>query len=226
MALRLQEMRFADREEAGQVLAEQLGKYKFQDDVIVLGLARGGVPVAFEVARALEAPLDVFIVRKLGVPGHEELAFGAIASGGVDFLDQETIDAVGLSPTEIQQALTVARHEMELRERIYRQERHSVDVEGKTVILVDDGIATGSSMRAAIFALRKMRADRVVVAVPVAPPMTCQRLQNDADEVVCVYAHDPFYAVGAFYNDFSQVNDEEVVELLRRAALTPNGKIA
>jgi putative phosphoribosyl transferase len=219
-------MRFANRAEAGRMLAEQLAAYKGQHDVVVLGLARGGVPVAFEVAKSLCAPLDVFILRKLGVPGHEELAFGAIASGGVHVLDQDTIDTVGLSPIEMHQTLSQAQQEMARRERLYHGERPRLNVQGKTVILVDDGIATGSSMRAAIAALRQMQAARVVVAVPVAPLTTCQRLHRDADEVACVHAPENFYAVGAFYEDFSQVTDSEVVELLRHASFARNGRVA
>lgn len=219
-------MRFANRAEAGQILAEELKRYQEAPDTVVLGLARGGVPVALEVAKALGLPFDVFILRKLGVPGHEELAFGAIATGGVHVLDEETIDAVGLSPADMHRALTLARQEMERRERRYRKDRHPVNVKGKTIILVDDGIATGSSMRAAIAALRKMQAARIVVAVPVAPPRTCERLRREAEEVVCVYAPEAFYAVGAFYDDFGQVSDEEVEELLRRGSLMPDGKVA
>lgn len=219
-------MRFANRAEAGQILAEELKQYQEQPDTVVLGLARGGVPVAFEVAKALGLPFDVFILRKLGVPGHEELAFGAIATGGVHVVDEETIDAVGLSPADMHRALTLARQEMERRERRYRKDRHPVNVKGMTVILVDDGMATGSSMRAAIAALRKMQAARIVVAVPVAPPRTCERLRREADEVVCVYAPEAFYAVGAFYADFGQVSDEELEELLRHGRLMPDGKVA
>ena len=219
-------MRFANREEAGRMLAEQLGTYRGRHDVVVFGLARGGVPVAFEVAKALHAPLDVFILRKLGVPGHEELAFGAIASGEVRVLDQDTIDAVRLSPMEMHQTLAQARQEMDRRERLYHGERPPLNVQGKTVILADDGIATGSSMRAAIAALRQMQAARVVVAVPVAPLTTCQRLQKDADEVACVHAPENFHSVGAFYEDFSQVTDSEVVELMQHASFARNGKVA
>ena len=207
-------MRFANREEAGRLLAQQLEHYKGRHDVVVLGLVRGGVPIAFEVAKALQAPLDVFILRKLGVPGHEELAFGAIASGGIHVLDQETINAVGLSPIEMNQALTQAREEMERREWLYRKDMTPVKVAGKIAILVDDGIATGSSMRAAVAALRKMKAERIVVAVPVAPLSTYRRLRNEADDVVCSHTPESFYAVGAFYDDFSQVTDEEVIRLL------------
>ena len=219
-------MRFANREEAGRLLAEQLAHYKNQPNTVVVGLARGGLPVAFEVAKALHAPLDVFTVRKLGVPGHEELAFGAIASGGIHVVDRETIDAVGLSPQEMHQALTQARHELERRERLYRSDRPALKLKNKTVIVVDDGIATGSSMSAAIEALRRMGAARTVIAVPVAPLATCERLRNEADEVVCSYAPESFYAVGAFYDGFSQVTDGEVKELLHDASLLSEGKVA
>jgi len=219
-------MRFANREEAGRLLAEQLEFYKGRHDVVVLGLARGGVPIGFEVAKALHAPLDVFILRKLGVPGQEELAFGAIASGGVHVLDQEIIDTVGLSPLEIHQALTQSRQEMEQRERSYRRDNSPLKVTGKTAILVDDGVATGSSMRAAIAALRKMKAERIVVAVPVAPLATYRQLRKEADDVVCCHTPESFYAVGAFYDDFSQVTGEEVMDLLRRASLPTSGKVA
>lgn len=151
---------------------------------MVLGLARGGLPVAYEVAAAMNAPLNVIILRKLGVPGHEELAFGALASGGAEILNHETVDAIGLSPVDIREVVTQAQHEIQRRERLYRGHRRQIDVTGKTVILVDDGVATGSSIRTAIKALRKMKAVRIVVAVPVAPPETCHRLQREADEIV------------------------------------------
>ena len=219
-------MRFANREQAGRFLAKRLTGYEGRHDVVVFGLARGGVPVAFEVAKSLGVPLDVFLLRKLGVPGHEELAFGAVASGGVHVLDQETIDAVGLSPAEMQETLTNALKELARQERIYQAQRAPLDPQGKTVILIDDGIATGSSMRAAIAAFHQRQAARVVVAVPVAPLITCQRLQKQAGELACVYAPETFYAVGAFYSDFSQVTDGQVVELLRRGSLETNGKVA
>lgn len=219
-------MRFANREEAGRLLAQELANYKDRHNVVVLGLARGGLPVALEVAKALHVPLDVMILRKLGVPGHEELAFGAIASGGIHIIDQEVVDAVGLSPVEMHQALTHARQELDRRERLYRADRPPLKLKGKTVILVDDGIATGSSMRAAIAALRKADAARIVVAVPVAPENTCHRLRREADEVICTYTPENFFAVGAFYNDFSQVTDDEVAEILRQSSLGPDGKVA
>jgi putative phosphoribosyl transferase len=218
-------MRFANREQAGQLLAERLKNYKGVVDVVVLGMARGGVPVAFEIAKKIEAPLDVFILRKLGVPRHEELAFGAIASGGVHIIDQETIDAAGLSPIQIHQAVTQARKEMERRERLYGRDKSPLELKGKTVILADDGIATGSSVRAAVAAVRKLNAERIVVAVPVAPLTTVKRLRLEADELVCLHAPESFYAVGQFYDDFSEVTDSDVRELLRRASLA-DGKVA
>ena len=212
------ERTFANRRDAGLLLAERLTRYKGLPDVLVLGMARGGVPVAFEIAQALGARLDVFILHKLGVPGHEELAFGAIASGGAQVLDEQTIDAVGLALGQMREVLTRARQEMERRERLYRKGRSALDAAGKTVILVDDGVATGSSVRAAIAALRGMRTARLVVAVPVAPQVTLQRLGSEADQVVCLSAPQAFRAVGDFYEDFSQVSDEEVESLLRQAA--------
>jgi len=223
MSGKITQMTFANRQEAGRMLAERLSSYRGRRDVVVLGLARGGVPVAFEVAKALGAPLDVFILRKLGVPGHEELAFGAIATGGVHVLEAQTIDAVGLSAGQMQRAIAAAQQEMERRERLYRKNRAPVEVKGKTAILIDDGIATGSSIRAGIAALRKMEAARIVIAVPVAPRVTCLRLEKEADEVVCLHAPEAFYAVGAFYADFSEVSDAEVEDLLREASLTTDG---
>ena len=211
-------MIFGDRVDAGRRLAENLRSYANRDDVIVLGIPRGGVPVAFEVAEALDAPLDVFLSRKLGVPGQEELAFGAVATGGVRVLDQELIDAVGISKQEIEQITRKVRTELERRERVYRGSRPPLNLEGKIAILIDDGIATGSSMRAAINALRQLKPARVVVAVPVAPLSTCRRLKSDVDELVCVHMPESFYAIGQFYADFSQVTDEEVTDLIDRAA--------
>jgi putative phosphoribosyl transferase len=211
-------MVFANRTEAGRRLAQLLRKYTNREDAIVLGVPRGGVPVAFEVARALGLPLDVFVLRKLGVPGHEELAFGAVGSGGVRVLDPDVIEGLGISDRDIDRVTKAERKELERREREYRGGRPRLDANGKTVILVDDGIATGSSMRAAIRALRQMKPTRLVVATPVAPPSTCHRLRLDVDEVVCVETPEWFRGVGEFYDDFSQVSDEEVNELLDRAS--------
>ena len=210
-------MIFEDRVAAGRRLASELGGYAGRKDVIVLGIPRGGVPVAFEVARVLKAPLDIFLSRKLGVPGQEELAFGALATGGVRVLDRELIRELNISEREIDQIAATVRRELERRERVYRGSRHALKVEGKIVLLIDDGIATGSSMRAAIDALRQMGPAQIVVAVPVAPLHTCNRLRSEVDDLVCLYAPESFYAIGQFYSDFSQVADEEVTDLIRRA---------
>lgn len=210
-------MMFADRTEAGRLLSERLHKYADRPDVIVLGIPRGGVSVAYEVARALRAPFDVFVLRKLGVPGQEELAFGAIASGGVRVLDEEIIDAVGVSKADIERVTAMEERELERREHIFRAGRPPLRVEGLTVMLVDDGIATGSSMRAAIDALREMKPARLIVAVPVAPRSAVQRFSRLVDEFVCLDTPEAFYGVGEFYFDFSQGTDQEVKSLLERA---------
>jgi putative phosphoribosyl transferase len=199
-------------------LALRLRKYANRDDVIVLGAPRGGVPVAFEVATELSAPLDVFVLRKLGVPGREELAFGAIASGGIRILNRDTVEGLGLTGLDIERVTKAEEQELERRERAYRGGRRPLDVSGLTVILVDDGIATGSSMRAAIRALRQMKPARIVIAVPVAPPSTCSQLEFEADELVCLEMPEPFYGVGQFYDDFSQVSDAEVKQLIENAS--------
>jgi predicted phosphoribosyltransferase len=211
-------MLFRDRFDAGRRLAERLTHYAGRDDVVVLALPRGGVPVGFEVAEALGAGLDVFLVRKLGVPGHEELAMGAIASGGVRVLNDRVIQM--LRPTEADVARVEAGERLELqrREQEYRGARPPLDVRGKAVILVDDGLATGSTMRAAVAALRRLGPDRVVVAVPVGAGQTCEEFEAEADEVICAREPDPFYAVGLWYEDFSQTTDEEVRDLLTRGA--------
>ena len=208
---------FRNRTEAGRVLAQELRVYANRDDVIVLALPRGGVPVAFDVAHALRAPLDVFVVRKLGVPGHEELAMGAIASGRVLVVEPSVVEDLAI-PMEV--VLDVAaREEQERlrREREYRGDRPAPDVRGRTVILVDDGLATGSTMRAAVAALRKLQPAKIVVAVPVAVRSTCEELAEEVDEVVCARTPEPFYAIGEWYADFSQTTDEEVRDLLARA---------
>lgn len=218
MVLREEYVIFRDREEAGRKLAEQLSAYANRKDVIVLGIPRGGVPVAQEVAKGLNAPLDIFVSRKLGVPWQEELAFGAIATGGTRVLDHEIIEAVGISDEQIEQITARVKKELERRENLYRGNRPPLKIDGLTVILVDDGIATGSSMRAAIKALRRMNPAQIVVAVPVAPQSTCKLLKSEVDRLVCVYMPEEFYAIGQFYDDFSQVADEEVTRLLHRAA--------
>jgi len=208
---------FRDRVEAGDVLAGQLGHHAGRDDVLVLGLPRGGVPVAARVARALVAPLDVFVVRKLGVPGHEELAMGAIASGGVQVVNEQVVDRLGLSEAVLRQAAQAEGRELARREQRYREGRGPPDLAGRVVILVDDGLATGSTMRAAVAAARRLGPTRVVVAVPTAPASTCQRLREEADEVVCATTPRPFRAVGYSYRSFPQTSDEEVRSLLRAA---------
>jgi putative phosphoribosyl transferase len=219
-------MRFSNRTEAGRALAERLSTCAGRDDLVVLGVPRGGVPVAFEVASALRAPLDVFILRKLGVPGHEELAFGAIASGGVRVVDLETVRMLGISNADMEAVYAREGRELERREHAYRRGRPALAVAGRSVILVDDGIATGSSMRAAIVALRKRKPAFLTVAVPVAPPRTYDELRSEVDDLVCLETPEFFEAVGQFYDDFSQVTDEEVRELLHRAAQSRNGKAA
>jgi putative phosphoribosyl transferase len=208
---------FRDRAEAGRALARVLSHYAGRDDVIVLALPRGGVPVAAEVAKELGAPLDVFLVRKLGVPGHEELAMGAIASGGVLVLDDGVLRWLGISEEQVQRALTRELDELRRREAAYRNGRPLPDLKGKTVILVDDGLATGASMQAAARAVRRHQPARIVIAVPVASRATCDQFRDDVDEVVCAVTPEPFYAVGNWYEDFSQTSDEEVRELLERA---------
>jgi putative phosphoribosyl transferase len=210
-------MLFRDRRQAGQELAAKLGTYAHRPGVIVLGLPRGGVPVAFEVAEALRAPLDVFLVRKLGLPGHEELAFGAIATGGVRVLNDEVVRGAGVPGAVIEAVAAVEARELARRERAYRGDRPPLDVQGRTAILVDDGLATGSSMRAAVAALRRRGPARIVVAVPVGAPETCSAFENEADDVICARTPEPFQAVGLWYDDFSQTTDEEVQELLARA---------
>jgi putative phosphoribosyl transferase len=210
-------MRFRNRTEAGRVLADHLTRYAGRPDVVVLALPRGGVPVAFEVARALGAPLDVFLVRKLGVPGHEELAMGALAMGGVRFLNQDVLGHVPVSLEAIESVTEAEAAELSRRDREYRDGRPPPDVRGKTVILVDDGLATGSSMRAAVAALRQMGPEKVVVAVPVAAAETCAEFSREVDEVVCARTPEPFRAVGWWYEDFGQTSDDEVRELLAAA---------
>jgi putative phosphoribosyl transferase len=205
---------FADRREAGAALAEQLGHYAGRTDVVVLALPRGGVPVGCEVARYLNAPLDVFVVRKLGLPGQPELAMGAIASGGVCVMNRDVLDAVDVPQAAIDRVTRAEQAELERRELEYRAGRPPVPIENQVVILVDDGLATGSSMRAAVLAIRRRHPARVVVAVPVGARETCVELRAVADEVVCAFSPEPFRAVGLWYADFSQTTDAEVRQLL------------
>jgi predicted phosphoribosyltransferase len=211
-------VRFRDRFEAGRRLADALQHYAGRPDLLVLALPRGGVPVGYEVARALHAPLDLMLVRKLGVPGHEELAMGAIASGGIRVISNDVVSALGIPDRAI---ATIAAHEeqeLKRREQAYRDGRPPPNMEGRSVILVDDGLATGSTMRAAVAALRVQNPRRLVVAVPVAAPETCEAFSREVDEVVCALAPELFFAVGNWYQDFSQISDHEVRELLLRAS--------
>jgi putative phosphoribosyl transferase len=212
----MESRRFHDRAEAGRLLADRLRHYAGRDDVIVLALPRGGVPVGYEVAKALGAPLDVFVVRKLGVPGYEELAMGAIASGGLIVLNREALQALPITEADIQRAAAAELRELERREEAYRGGHDPPRVEGKTVILVDDGLATGSTMRAAALAVRQLNPARAVVAVPVAAAETCDEFRDVVDEIVCSVTPRPFRAVGLWYEDFSQTSDDEVRELLLR----------
>lgn len=205
---------FQNRADGGRVLAADLARYEGRADLIVLALPRGGVPIGYEVARALGAPLDVFLVRKLGVPGHEELAMGAIASGGIRVINEDVIRAYNVSDTDIETVTAVEQQELERRERIYRDNRSLPPLHDHTVILVDDGLATGSTMRVAVLALRQESPARIVVAVPVAAAETCDEFRTLVDDVVCTETPSPFYAVGLWYEDFAQTTDEEVHDLL------------
>ncbi|HEY7392569.1 MAG TPA: phosphoribosyltransferase [Bryobacteraceae bacterium] len=211
-------MPFLDRSDAGRKLAERLSHYADQPGCLILALPRGGVPVAYEVARALHLPLDIFLVRKLGVPGHEELAMGALASGGVQFLNEDVVRSLHISWQAIEAVVRKEQRELERREREYREGRATPEVSGRTIILIDDGLATGASMKAAVLALREADARRIVVAVPVASPRTCSELAEIADETICAETPDEFFAVGEWYYEFAQTTDREVREILTRAA--------
>lgn len=209
--------RFGDRREAGVALGQRLAQIPMDAPQVVLALPRGGVPVGYEVARILQAPLDVFTVRKLGVPGQEELALGAIARGGTRVLNEEVLDTLGLTEADVDRVAAREQQELERRDRAYRGDRPPVPVAGRTAVLVDDGLATGSTMRAAVRAIRAERPKRVIVAVPVSARSTCEALAREVEAIVCVRTPEPFYAVGLWYEDFSQTTDEEVRELLARA---------
>ncbi len=218
-------MLFRDRIEAGAALASKLTTYRGQPDVRVLALPRGGVPVAFEVAQALHAPMDVFSVRKLGLPSHPEVAMGAIATGGVRVLNASLVQTLRIPDAVIEAVAAREQRELERRERAYRGDLPPLDVRGRTVILVDDGLATGATMRAAVQAARKLGATRVVVAVPIGARETCEEFRAEADETVCAYTPEPFHAVGQWYADFSETTDDEVHALLdriRHAAASPS----
>jgi putative phosphoribosyl transferase len=210
--------RFRDRRDAGRQLAEKLSAYANRPDVLVLGLPRGGVPVAYEVAKVLNAPLDVFLVRKLGVPGREELAMGAIASGSVRVLNKNVVQSLRLSDQTIEAVAAAEQRTLVRRERVYRGDRPRLAVRDQTIILVDDGLATGATMRAAVVALRQQQPRRIVVAVPVAALETCDEFRAEVDDIVCAITPPLFYAVGLWYQDFSQTSDEEVRALLEHAA--------
>jgi predicted phosphoribosyltransferase len=214
----MEQARFRDRHEAGRLLAQRLRAYANRPDVVVLALPRGGVPVAAEVARALGVPLDVFLVRKLGLPGQEEFAMGAVATGGIRVLNTPLVRGLGLPETVIHAVAAKEEQELARRERLYRGDRPPPDVRGRTVILVDDGLATGATMLAAIKALRQQQPARIVVAVPIAAPETCEMLKTEVEEVVCAATPEPFYSVGLWYEDFSQTTDDEVKALLSHSA--------
>lgn len=208
--------RFRDRREAGQMLAAQLAAYTGRTDILVLALPRGGVPVGFEIASALHVPLDVLVVRKLGVPGEEELAMGALAGGGIRVLNRDVVRYLHISDEVIDTAATREQQELERRERLYRGERPAYAIHGRTVILVDDGMATGATMRAAITVVRQQQPAHIVVAIPTAAPSTCDELTADGIEVVCLTKPEPFYGVGFWYEDFPQLSDEAVRAILAR----------
>ncbi|MEH2289510.1 phosphoribosyltransferase [Nostoc sp.] len=215
-------MLFKDRRFAGQVLAKELTAYANDPNVLVLGLPRGGIPVAFEVAKTLNASLDVLVVRKLGVPDQEELAMGAIASGGVRIVNKYIISLVKISDEVIARVAAQEERELERRERLYRENRPLKDLQGRTVILVDDGLATGATMWAAVITVQKQQPAKIVIAVPVAAPETCQELETEVDEIVCISKPSPFQSVGLWYESFPQTTDEEVRDLLAKA--TKNGR--
>ncbi len=214
----MEPMVFRDRKQAGELLARKLTKYANREDVVVLAIPRGGVPVGFEVARALHAPLDVFIVRKLGVPWQEELAFGAVATGGIRVLDEQIVESLHVTPEQIEKVTERENQELQRREQVYRGKRAALAVKGKLVLLVDDGIATGSSMLAGITALRQLEPAQIVVATPVAPPTTCARLRKKADDLVCVSMPESFFAIGQFYENFLPTSDAEVCALVKEAS--------
>lgn len=216
---------FPNRRVAGRYLAGRLAVYANREDVLVLALPRGGVPVAYEVAKDLRAPLDVFVVRKLGVPGHEELAMGAVASGGVSVLNKRVVEGLQIPPAAIEAVAAKERQELARRERLYRGDRAPLDARGRTVLLVDDGLATGSTMKAAVAALRDQQPASIVVAVPVAAEDSCAELRGLADEVVCAVTPEPFYAVGVWYEDFGQTSDDEVRALLADDASRIGGTV-
>ena len=218
---------FKNRSEAGRFLAQELEEYTNNPNVVVLALPRGGVPVAYEVAAALKAPLDIFVVRKLGVPGYDELAMGAIATGGIRVLNSRVVDYLDISDETIESVARREQRELERRERLYRGTRASLDVRGRTVIIVDDGMATGSTMRAAVRALRQQKPEKIIVAVPVGARETCESFANEVDTMcVCAITPEPFDGVGLWYRNFEQTSDEEVRQLLTRIAESQGRRVA
>jgi predicted phosphoribosyltransferase len=217
----MEDLPFRDRTEAGQCLSKKLAAYADRSDVIVLALPRGGVPVGYEVAKALRVPLDAFLVRKLGAPGQEELAMGAIAAGGIRVINDEVVRLLHIQQRVIDSVAAREAQELARRDRLYRGTRPPPEVKGNTVILVDDGLATGSSMRAAVAALRQQGPKRIVVAVPVAAGQTVREFAGEGDELVCCYTPEPFFSVGFWYEDFSQASDDEIRELLERGIRHP-----
>ncbi len=205
---------FRNRSEAGKLLAQSLSAYANSSEVLVLGLPRGGVPVAFEVAKALQVPLDICLVRKLGVPGYKELAMGAIASGHVIFINEDVVQSLGISQEAIEKVIAAERRELKRRERVYRSGQPAPNIKGKTIILIDDGIATGSTIRAALATLRQQQPQKIVLAIPVAPPEACHSLKAEVDELVCLLAPEWFCAIGLWYEDFAQTTDSQVRQLL------------
>ncbi|QHW00213.1 phosphoribosyltransferase [Spirosoma endbachense] len=212
-------MRFKDRSDAGKVLAQMLARYDREDNSLILALPRGGVPVAYEVAIRLHCPLDVFIVRKLGFPKQPELAMGAISSGGIVVMNESLIRSKAISPETIAQVVKVESQELERRERAYRADKPAQTISGKTIFLIDDGLATGASMKAALLAIKQQNPAQLIIAVPVATEQSCDELQHEADLVICAKTPEPFYSVGSWYDDFSQTTDFEVQDLLQKAAV-------
>ena len=209
---------FADRTEAGKQLAKALAKYANRPDTIVLALPRGGVPLGYEVAKALHCPLDVLVVRKLGTPGQEELAMGAIASGGVRELNREVVDYLNIAPEDIEAEVRRETRELERRERAYRDDRPPLDIRGRVVLLVDDGLATGTTMRAAVSAIRALGAKKIVAAIPVGAVQSCRQLKAEVDELICLLMPEDFTAISVWYEDFRQTTDQEVQDLLKKTA--------
>lgn len=218
--------RFKSREEAGKMLGQRLAAYAGRDDVLVLALPRGGVPVGYAVAQALDLPLDILLVRKLGVPGHEEYAMGAIASGGWSVLHRDVLNSLGITMAMVESVTRREAAELERRERLYRANRPPASLQGRTLILVDDGLATGASMQVALQAARAAKPARVIVAVPVAPPDTCRSLRGQADDIVCLQSPELFQAVGQWYERFDQTSDDEVIDLLDRAGRSQAARAA